>query len=355
MNMYQYNPANIRYLYIESMPTGGLWNVTWTPLPGDNGAEPILEPYPYNGQFRSARIFANGANPVRYRIKIESDCGSREKEFEMNYNYASNGDYCISCDNDAQWLRVSPNPAIKGTDHTISFVTPGSISIPAIGEVLDQRGNTVLRFDVPDRLQTISVDKLDLAEYTLKLSSGTSVEEARFVVAKTATDRMVISPNPLIKGIDETALVRIFGSATTDERFNVILTNEEGHVAQNLWVEGREFTLDVTDLEIGAYVVTVKGENTLFEEVLELGMKGQPYVQVNPNPVVDVLYGELINPIDPDDSYEVIVSDKLGSKVFETTITGTTFQLDMSGLLPDLYYVKLTGRGLTLSKLFRKE
>lgn len=355
MNMDQYTPANIRYLYLKSIPEGGIWNITWTPLPGDNGVSPILEPVFFNGFYRSARIFANGANPVRYKVRIESECGSREKEFVMNYSYASNGDYCISCDNGAQWLRVSPDPVIKGTDHNISFVTPRSISLPATGEILDQRGNSVIRFEISNPLQTVPVEKLDLAEYTLKVSSGTSVETAKFIVAKTATDRMVISPNPLIKGIDETALVRIFGSATTDDRFNVILTNEQNAVVKDIWVEGREFSLDVTDLKIGSYVVTVKGENTLFEEVLEMKMKGQPYIQVNPNPVMDVLNAEIINPIDPDDAYKITVTDKLGLNVLETTHEGSAFQLDLSGLPPDLYYVKMTGKGLTLSKLFRKE
>jgi len=315
---------------------------------------------------RSMVFFQGGLSPsaggtfyIRSRgifTMVNPDNNLETIEFSSAWKYKA-ADFTITANpvSCPSHIVVSPNPAIKGTDHTISFVTPGSISIPATGEILDQRGNTVLRFDVPDRLQTISVDQLDLAEYTLKLSSGTSVEEARFVVAKTATDRMVISPNPLFKGIDETALVRIFGSATTDERFNVILTDEQGQVAQNIWVEGREFSLDVTDLEIGSYVVTVTGENTLFEEVLELGMKGQPYVQVNPNPVVDLLNAEIINPIDPDDSYTIIVADKLGLNVLETTTTGSTFQLDLSGLPPDLYYIKMTGRGLTLSKLFRKE
>jgi hypothetical protein len=237
---------------------------------------------------------------------------------------------------------VTPDPVIKGTDHNISFVTPRSISLPATGEILDQRGNSVIRFEISNPLQTVPVEKLDLAEYTLKVSSGT-------------TDRMVISPNPLIKGIDETALVRIFGSATTDDRFNVTLTNPQGETVQDVWVEGREFTLDVTDLAIGSYVVTVKGENTLFEEVLEMRMKGQPYIQVNPNPVMDLMNAEIVNPIDPDDSYTITISDKLGLNVLETTHTGSTFQLDLSGLPPDLYYVKMTGKGITLSKLFRKE
>ena len=113
--------------------------------------------------------------------------------------------------------------------------------------------------------------------------------------------------------------------------------------------------MDVTDLAIGSYVVTVKGENTLFEEVLEMRMKGQPYIQINPNPVVDLLNAEIINPIDLDDAYTITVADKLGLNVLETTHTGSTFQLDLSGLPPDLYYVKMTGKGITVSKLFRKE
>jgi hypothetical protein len=58
---------------------------------------------------------------------------------------------------------VTPDPVIKGTDHNISFVTPKSISLPATGEILDQRGNSVIRFEISNPLQTIPVEKLDLA------------------------------------------------------------------------------------------------------------------------------------------------------------------------------------------------
>jgi hypothetical protein len=178
--------------------------------------------------------------------------------------------------------------------------------------------------------------------------------EARFVLMKSAGSVLSVSPNPAIKDVDIEAKIVILDNQTSDNSFEVTLDDFNGVRQQTFRVEGKTFPIDLSHLELGSYVITVKGESSLFQEDIQLTMKGSSYLILNPNPVVDNLSIEVMNPVRADMEYKVVISDKLGNVYRDISTKETSLEVDVSDLNPDLYYLQIFDGYQKLGKIFRK-
>jgi hypothetical protein len=299
----------------------------------------------------------------------------KEKEVVMNYNYVVNSTLCLSCA-DASFSVISPNPAVKGEHAEINFILSEKMELPAIGWIEDQRGNRVQGIDLTERNTLVSIGKLQPAKYVMVAVSGAEKEEVHFSIVNSVDDKLTISPNPAFKEVDrevQMSLVTKFKDVNTEEQmqmypaeirtqieaekngvYEVEVSDMNGQVVKRFNAEGQNFTMDIGDMSIGSYVVTVQGENSFFQENLELTMKGKPYMRISPNPAVLQSVAEVVNPLVSYAKWELVIKDKMGHEVRRWQTDQNPISFDVSDLMPDLYYLQMGNGQEFYTQTFRK-
>lgn len=346
--------TDARYLYLDipSLPLYGP-TITWSPITDNNNNAPVFPPYTGFGAQRYTQVYPNHANPLMFNVKIETACGVKEKDIVMNYTFFnSSSDPCLKC-SDAQWLVISPNPAVKGVDTEVMVLGSNTLPLPASGKIVDERGQVLHRFEMPQNPVNVSIARLDMAEYKVVLESGAYSEEATFTIGKSVNDKMVISPNPVFKEVDQQVKVKILGN-TEDNDFDVAVTDVSGTTVQTFSVSGKTFPMDVSQLPIGGYMVTGTGQNSVFQEVLELTMKGKPNYSVNPNPAISQITSDVENALNPESQWTITIRDKMGVVVREEQNQIPPFQTNLDGLPADLYYIQISNQSEVYYKILRK-
>jgi len=283
-------------------------------------------------------------------VKGTNQCGFVEKNFTVHCNANSGGH------------RAAVNPAnpVAGTDPVVmvSVINEegGLVQGPFEYELVDVKNRPVFKSTADINPFSISLETIDPAEYSVLVHSIDKVEPAlaRFVLLKSAGSALSVSPNPAIKEVDTEAKVVILDNQTQDEVFDVIVEDFNGVRQQNFGVEGKTFSIDLTGLALGSYVVTVKGASSIFQEDIQLTMKGSSYLILNPNPVTDNVSLEIVNPYRPDLDYKVVITDKLGNVFRDITTRESLIEIDVADLNPDLYYLQVFDGYQKLGKIFRK-
>jgi hypothetical protein len=250
---------------------------------------------------------------------------------------------------------VGPDPAVKGIDNSISVsLSNPDLTFPALVEIHDARGLVVDKFEVESVPFTFDLTRFEPAQYQLVVDPNGINEWASFVIAKSGNDRIVVSPNPVFKDVDEKVTVTILDEQNQDHAFEVSVDDFNGLRHLSFGTENKSFELDVSTLDIGSYVLNVQGATTSFQENLELTMKGKPYFGLSPNPASSFVLGEIINPIGEDIDYRVSVVDKFGVVVKSFITKENPFSIDVSDLNPDIYYLHATEGFNNFSKIFSK-
>jgi len=342
------------YFYLTSPQINGNQVIAWEVFPASNGSTPITETVMTNGQDRNLKVKANGASELNLKVKITSDCGSREKTFAIPFTFPYSGTACLHCDQ-SNFLRVEPNPVIKGTVSQIRLDIPSKFSLPAQAEILDARGLVVLRTTVETNPAYIPVTKLEPAEYQIRILSGDEIEKSTLYVKASSSSKMLISPNPVFKDIDSKVLVEINNPESENEVFEIQLNDASGTTVLSFSSIGNKFSLDVTDLEIGNYTLTAVGQTVTFQEDLTLTMKGKPYLTISPNPVTGDLSAIVINPLKANAEYFFTITDKFGNVLLKFSETDNKTTKNIGNLTPDLYYLSVHDGNQEYRKLFRKE
>lgn len=271
----------------------------------------------------------------------------------MNYTYLNGNTPCLLCDNGAQWLVINPNPAVKGQDEHITLVLNQPMEFPAYGEIQDERGMVVQRFEMNQNVLEVPITRLDMAQYRVVVKSGIDEAEAYFSIGKTAYDKMIISPNPVFKEVDDNVSVKIVAD-TPDEEFEVTVADASGSIVHSFGVESKNFLMDVSRLNVGSYVITATGQNSVFQEILELTMKGKPIYQVSPNPATSQITSDVENALNPESEWTITIRDKMGVVVKEEQNQIPPFQTNLNGLPSDLYYIQISNQSEVFYKILRK-
>jgi hypothetical protein len=271
----------------------------------------------------------------------------------LNLVYRTSGTMCPGM----IMMVVSPNPAIKGTDNAITVNTSNNqITLPTLAYIKDARGMVVDRFQVMALPFTRSISKLTPAEYTLFLDPAGENETKNFVVASSIDDKVIVSPNPVFKEVDENVTVKILSdSLGGDSAFVVLGENAQGLRQIEQEGEGKSFEVDVTGLQVGDYNVHVLGQANQFEGNSQLEVIGNLDLNLTPNPVTTNLSIELLNPVNPPASYHIKVTDKFGLVVKELDMTANPMVLPVDNLMPDIYYINISDGSQVMSKIFRKD
>jgi hypothetical protein len=271
----------------------------------------------------------------------------------LNLVYRTSGTMCPGM----IMMVVSPNPAIKGTDNAITVNTSNNqITLPTLAYIKDARGMVVDRFQVMALPFTRSISKLAPAEYTLFLDPAGENETKNFVVASSIDDKVIVSPNPVFKEVDENVTVKILSdSLGGDSAFVVLGENAQGLRQIEQEGEGKSFEVDVTGLQVGDYNVHVLGQANQFEGNSQLEVIGNLDLNLTPNPVTTNLSIELLNPVNPPASYHIKVTDKFGLVVKELDMTANPMVLPVDNLMPDIYYINISDGSQVMSKIFRKD
>jgi len=283
-------------------------------------------------------------------VKGTNQCGFVEKTFVVNCYPGTGGIQAV----------VDPANAVKGVHPSVYIQLKNELNEwlegPFTGAIFDQRDLAVVKFSSESNGFVVNIQSLEPANYSMRIwvQGNPKSIKADFVVLKLAGSALSVSPNPAIKDVDSEVLVEIVKGQTSDNLFEVTV-EDFNHVRQlSFAVEGRQFPIDIRDLSLGTYVVTVKGENSIFQEDLQLTLKGNSYLVLTPNPVASILSLAVVNPIKSDNTYKIVITDKLGNihKSFESN--QPLIEADVSDLPADLYYLKVVDGYQTLGKIFRK-
>jgi hypothetical protein len=204
---------------------------------------------------------------ITFQVKVDIGCGLSNL-YVKNFSFYFPSSYpepgCIACPSDGLH-RVSPNPAIKGQDLQIT-VTADDVVYPTFAYIKDERGTILDKLEVTQSPFSFPISRLEDAEYLVVIDQGKKPIEIPFLVSKTGTDKMVISPNPLFREVDETAVVNITDAQNEDSEFDVVLEDIAGRQYLNFRAYSRKFPIDVKDLPIGSYVLTATGATSTFQE-----------------------------------------------------------------------------------------
>ncbi len=279
-----------------------------------------------------------------------NQCGVVQKSFPVSCHPHSGGHRAA----------IDPASPIVGSNTSIMLTIFNDnqqlVEGPFEYEVLDVKDRPILKGNADTNPFHVSIESIEPAEYKVRIHSANELDatEASFTLLKMAGSVLSVSPNPAIKDVDLEAKIVILDNQTSDNAFEVTLDDFNGVRQQSFGVEGKTFSIDLSHLELGSYVITVKGENSLFQEDIQLTMKGNSYLILNPNPVMDKVSIEVVNPVRPDMDYKVVITDKLGN-VYRTVSTNeTSLEIDVSDLNPDLYYLQIFDGYQKLGKIFRK-
>jgi hypothetical protein len=284
-------------------------------------------------------------------VKGSNQCGNVQREFSVSCSGRRTGGY-----------RAAVNPANPIVDVNSSvlitmFNEDGKlVQGPFEYVLLDVKDRPIAKNNAETNPFPVSLESIDPAEYKVRIRSANELDEteARFVLMKTSGSVLSVSPNPAIKDVDLEAKIVILDNQTKDNSFEVTVDDFNGVRQQSFGVEGKIFSLDLSHMELGSYVVTVRGESSLFQEDIQLTMKGSSYVILNPNPVTDRIALEIVNPYRPEMEYKVVISDKLGNVFREIKTNETSLEMDVTDLKPDLYYLQVFDGYQKLGKIFRK-
>lgn len=211
-----------KYFYIESIPIGSNYQINWIPLPDDYGVLPEIEPYMSNGAYRNALIRPNGVAVLRFRIEINSDCGSRSKNFEIPFFDQIGSSTCILCDQ-GSFIRVEPPVVQEGTEAEVLVIKPGE-GLGTI-EIRDLEGHLIETKTSDGESETMDVSQLEAGNYVVRVQNPTTGEwEEKPLEVKPKTD-LAISPNPgtdLVQLNMEGAMENMNWRVTVSDRFGTI-------------------------------------------------------------------------------------------------------------------------------------
>jgi pimeloyl-ACP methyl ester carboxylesterase len=246
-----------RYFYIESIPIGSNYTISWTPLPDDNGLLPIIEPYMSQGAFRNAFVKTNGVSTLRFRVDIESDCGSRSKDFEIPYNSLIGGSACILCDQ-GEFARVEPPVVREGTEMEVLVIKPGE----GLGtvEIRNLEGELLVSKTSGDESEKMDVSQLEAGSYVVRIQNPeTGTWEEKPLEVK-PNHFMTINPNP---GSD---LIQLgFEGALESNTWRVTVVDRFGNVRYDQTLPFQPDGVNVQSLQPDLYLFKVENGPQVYQ------------------------------------------------------------------------------------------
>ena len=355
-----FGDPKIRFAIPLSEIPGGT-DVFWTPnytAPGS--AAYTLEPEESYGLYRAAEFNFFQTGTLTFKVRIEKGCSVKERSFNFDFQtppaYPHQGRYCYSCQYGIQYLQVFPNPMLQGSQEQVEVRLAEGITFPVDGKVLDATGRVVTRFHADAPPVLISASQLGSAAYQVQVqdAAGRTSEQPWLILEKTAQEA-VVSPNPAWKGQDNFAWIDFLEGTTMNGPIKVEIENLQGELLQSFDGQGNHIPIELDQLNPGAYRIRVHHSTGVWEEMLNFQMKGQPWLDIRPNPVHELLSGELMESSVSEGQFKITVADKLGQirKTFE--LTETKFELNIADLPPDLYYLYFFDGSLQTGRIFRKE
>lgn len=326
---------------------GTVFSVT-TSGPGSCDQEASLQ----NGNTLYAQCSPDNIHSCSYTaiVKGTNQCGVVDRNFTVHCSAHQGGHQAA----------VDPSNPVVGIDPVVlvSVINEegNMVQGPFEYELVDVKNRTVFKSTAESNPFSISLGSIEPAEYSVLVHTSDKVEpaQANFVFLKSVGSALSVSPNPAIKDVDTEAKVVILDNQTQDEVFDVIVEDFNGVRQQNFGVEGKTFSIDLSGMALGSYIVTVKGASSIFQEDIQLTMKGSSYLILNPNPVTDNVSLEIVNPYRPDLDFTVVITDKLGNIAREVSTRDTVIEIDVADLNPDLYYLQVFDGYQKLGKIFRK-
>lgn len=246
-----------RYFYIESIPIGSNYTITWTPLPDDNGLLPIIEPYMSQGAFRNAFVKTNGVSMLRFRVDIISDCGSRSKDFEIPYNSLIGGSACILCDQ-GEFARVEPPIVKEGTEMEVLVIKPGE----GLGtvEIRSLEGELLVSKTSGNESESLDVSQLEAGSYVVRIQNPeTGTWEEKPLEVK-PDHFMTINPNP---GSD---LIQLgFEGAENSNTWRVTVVDRFGTVRYDQTLPFQPDGVNVQSLQPDLYLFKVENGPQVYQ------------------------------------------------------------------------------------------
>ena len=350
-------PDGIEHSHVSNLPNGGYVRQLTSSV-GTNWANPsVITPHPNCDV--DAQIYTNGHLKVSCGIETpwptcagtvtitgQNVCGTVTRSLPYN---------CFK----PKRAGVNPKFPVINIDQEVSVSLYSEENMlyrnGFSGRVFDGRGMEVSKFQASSNPHLLDISSLSPSEYTVKLLNDEGEEsETSFVLMKTGLDKITVSPNPVFKGVDEMVQVKILDEMNADESFDVAVDDFGGLRHLSLFGQPREFRMDISNLPIGSYILTITGANSQFQENLELTMKGEPYIWLSPNPATELVSAQIFNPLKEDIKYLVSITDKMGNEVFRFSTTENPIDLITLDLPADLYFMHVTDGFKQYNKMFRK-